>query len=268
MSLLLTIDQQQAIKPIGGFNSANNVAKSKFTQIATEVQDFDISELIGEAFLQAIADNPASYQALLDGASFYNCKGQLVTHKGLRYVIAYLNFATYINESYVNDTATGFVKKNNPNSDHLKEGERKNLQGRYRQIAFKAFELIREYLNIKNANYPLWCRSDSNNIHKTRFAGIKKTIGDNVQPRWIYLKDSLYNINTMIEDDYRAKDNVACFGTNNQFIAFTEEFLTNYVLDIEDFQGNGIELTSKDATGFYINSLNAGVFNYIAIKEK
>lgn len=170
MALLLTYEQQKNIKPI----SENN--KKKYSQLAKEVESLEIDKLLGSAFYQAVSESPADYTELLDETEFENSQGQTIKHRGLRYVIAYLNYAKYAGGSSFIDTATGFKKKSISESELLSTGEIKRLQQENREIAFNAFSLIREYLNLNRKAYPLWGRNSDKKTCKPKFYGIKKTI--------------------------------------------------------------------------------------------
>ena len=171
MALLLSFSAQQAIKPI----SANN--ESKYAQLAAEVESLEVDKLLGYAFYQAVSATPNDYGNILNATEFVDNNGNTVKHRGLLYVIAYLNYAKYIGESYVVDTYSGFVQKNRPDSERISSGDIKRLQQENREIAFNAFELIRMFLNKNRDLYPLWnCNSDVK-TYKPKFYGVKKTQG-------------------------------------------------------------------------------------------
>ena len=65
----------------------------------------------------------------------------------------------------------------------------------------------------------------------------------------------------------RSKKTVACNGTAGQVISFSSQFVTNYSLQIEDYEGIGIEVTFQNENGFIITSLNIGNFGYLAFIE-
>lgn len=169
--MILTYSQQQAIKKI----SANNA--QKYNQIAGEIEEHDLKQLLGVALLQDIQTNPTStYNAkLLAGDSFVNVHSQTITHKGLKYVIAYLNYAKYVGESFVNDTFTGFVTKTRPDSELLSEGNLKRLITQNREIALTEFDLIRQYLDCNCVNFPLWVKSATSKPYIPKFTSIIKT---------------------------------------------------------------------------------------------
>ena len=185
MALLLTYSQQIAIKKI----SANNQAK--YDQIATEVENSELIDLLGVAQVQDLQNNPttAANINLLNGSTFVDCRGNTVTQKGLRYVIAYLNYSKYLGESYVTDSFTGFVTKNRPDAELLSEGQTKRLMDTARKIAMTAFELIKEFL-IKNNNvYPLYNQNFTNKVYTPKISGLRTT------PRKNEIKQSQYLVN-------------------------------------------------------------------------
>lgn len=144
--MIVTFDQQQSIKKMGGFNSTNAVAQARYTEIASEVEELDVDLLLGSRMYQEIRDNLSSYADLLDGSEFTDCTDTTIKHKGLRYVIAYLNYAKYIGCSYVNDTWTGLTQKTRQDSERLTSGDIKRLQQENRQIGFNAFLLVKDYI--------------------------------------------------------------------------------------------------------------------------
>lgn len=171
MNAILTYEKQQEIKAV----SINN--KSKFEQIIKEVEGLEIDKLLGSVFYQDIANNKNNYNDLLNGCSFTNCNGYIVSHNGLYFVIAYLSYANYIRESFVNDTFTGFVKKQRPDSEMISQGDLKNLEEKNKQIAYNSFELIKDYLNQNTESYPLWnCCNRKITSNSFKVYGIKKTM--------------------------------------------------------------------------------------------
>jgi len=95
---IITWEQQTAIKKI----SANN--QSKFAQMEIETENTELRDLLGVALLQDLQNNPgtAANIALLAGTSFVNCDGQTITHKGIRYVLAFLNWCKSITDNHLN----------------------------------------------------------------------------------------------------------------------------------------------------------------------
>jgi hypothetical protein len=172
MANLLTFAQQQTYKKI----SANN--GGKYDQLAFEVENKELSDLLGVALLQDLQTNPAtaSNLLLLNGDTFTDCNGNTIKHRGVRFVLAYLNFSRYIGESMINDTFTGFVVKTRPDSEQISEGYIKRLQLENRSIALKEFEIIKEYLDSKTDIFTLWSCTSKRKPFTPRLTGVRKTI--------------------------------------------------------------------------------------------
>ena len=171
MANLLLFEQQQAIKAI----SRNN--QDDYVQIANEVEDVELRDLIGTELLQDLQDNPTDplNVKLLDPTEFENAYGNLVKHKGIRYVLAYFNYANYVGISNIKDTFTGFVKKVRQESESIGEGTTRRLIDDNRKIALRAFELINEYLCLNAIDYPMYRRSRRQNIFVPKISAPKKT---------------------------------------------------------------------------------------------
>lgn len=171
MAPLLSYAQQQAIKAI----SPNNQAK--YNQLATEVEENELRSLLGVALLQDIQDAPTSADnaTLLDGGTFTDYNGNTLRFRGLRQVLAYLNYSRYIGESFVNDTFTGMVQKTRPDSELLSEGTMKRLQNENRAIAMTEWELIKRYLDDNTDLYPKWGDSATKKPFTPRIIGVRKT---------------------------------------------------------------------------------------------
>jgi hypothetical protein len=155
---ILTYDVQKTIKEV----SLNNI--KKYNQILKETEDLEMYNLLGQSFYQEILDNytptttatttPDKWQILVEGGTFTNSCGDAARQRGLQYVLAYLVYAQYIVESYVNDTFTGMVQKVRPDSETVSQGTMKNLRQHNREIAFNYYESIKEYLCLNTDLYP------------------------------------------------------------------------------------------------------------------
>jgi len=177
---LLTIVQQQAIKPISG-NWAASIkitgGVNNFTQLQIEVEEKELKKLLGLAFLQAIQANPtdANYVKLLDGTTFEDCEGNNVSFKGLRYVLSYMNYSKYVSESHFGDTYSGMVQKTRNETTPLNSGDIKRTQLDSQEIALSDFEIIKDYLNENTSTFPLWNSIKSKKPYTPRFIGVKRT---------------------------------------------------------------------------------------------
>ena len=159
---MITWAKQQSIKPI----AANS--QKRFTQVEKEVCDYEISNLIGQKLYSQIEENPGNYKDLLEGCTF-EYGGETISHKGLEYVIAYLVFAAYSLENNLQDTYTGMVQKQRPDSETAPVGLVKNLAQRNREIAYNYFEATKKYIEI---TFDCEQRTEKT---KYRLIGIKKT---------------------------------------------------------------------------------------------
>jgi len=166
---ILDFNEQNEIKPI----SLNN--DKRYYQIAKEVESLELEKMLGCAFAQDVIDNYANYTDLLQGSEFTDVYGNIVSHKGLKYVLAFLNYSRYVGESYISDTFTGMVKKTRQDSETISSGDIRRLQQDAREIAMNAFELIRMYLNNNKETYPLWNQTSDKKVYKPKFYGIKTT---------------------------------------------------------------------------------------------
>jgi hypothetical protein len=169
--MILTLVQQQAIKPI----DQNNWPK--YPQIAKEIEESKLKELLGVALLQDLQVNPTSdnNKLLLNSTSFVDYNGNTIKHQGLNYVIAYLNYSHYLGSSNFQDTFTGFVKNKRPDAESLTNGEITRMQGDIRSIALSEFEIIKQYLNQNSDKYPLWACTGNKKIYCPKFYSVRKT---------------------------------------------------------------------------------------------
>jgi hypothetical protein len=171
MATILSYTNQQLIKKI----SANNA--QKYDEIAREVEEFDLKEILGIALLQDIQANPTTPTniKLLTGDIFTDVYGNNVNHKGLNYVIAYLNYARYIGKSFAVDTFSGMVQKNRDDSTQLSEGSLKRLIEDSRKIALSEFSNIKWYLDENATLFPLWNFYQSRDPYPPKIKSIRKT---------------------------------------------------------------------------------------------
>mgnify|MGYP001814677016 CR=1 FL=1 len=169
---LLTFQQQKAIKPINSNNEAD------YAQIEAETEAVELRKLLGIALLQDVQKHPDTPEntELLDGASFVNCNGQNVDHKGLRYVLAYLAFYRHTVNSGVKDTFTGFQRQDRSETRRLDSGDLKNFQAQFQEIAMSEWEVVKDFLNQNADKYPLWeCTNKQSQIYAPSFMSVRKT---------------------------------------------------------------------------------------------
>jgi len=178
--MLLPYSQQQIIKPV----SKNN--QTKFEQISIETQDLELDQLLGTVFYQEVVDNyvptttatttPDIWQELVEGSVYTGSCGNQITQKGLWYVLAYLNYASYINEAHIADTLTGFVQKTRPDSQQINYPAQKNLMNKNREFAFNYFDKTRDFLCVNHTDYPNWNVTKEKKVRDFTLKGYKRTI--------------------------------------------------------------------------------------------
>lgn len=184
MTPLLSPVQQQTTKIISAnWAKASKIAgsKSNYEQLAEEVEEKELRSLLGVALLQDVQDNPTSAAnvVLLDGGTFNDCNGNTIKFKGLRYILAYMNYSKYIYESNISDSFTGMVSKTRTEATNLGNGSKKSIQNDAREIALQEWELCKSFLNENKTTYPLWECGEGTQARKAyspRFRGLKRTI--------------------------------------------------------------------------------------------
>lgn len=180
---IVTLQQQQAIKPISQ-NWANTIKSiggvSNYDQLAIEVEETELQQLIGVELLQDIQDNSTSvdpkYTTLLNGGTFENCNGNTVKFKGLRYVLAYMNYSQIVTESFVADTFTGFVKKDRNDATALSSAERKEIKINVRNKALVQWDLCKQFLSKNSVDYPFWNCTRTRSIYNPTLRGYRTTV--------------------------------------------------------------------------------------------
>ncbi len=153
--MILTFEKQQELKPIAAS------FRPKYKQLATEVERVELPQLIGDVELDLSDDD------LLDGCTF-EYKEKTTQHFGLRTVLAYLNYAKYVSESYIHDTFSGLVAKRSEYSERISSGDIKRVQAENRQVAFFYFENVRRYIEVKYGDV-----QQNTNYHKPKITNIK-----------------------------------------------------------------------------------------------
>lgn len=160
---ILTYTQQQAIKPI----STNK--ERVFLQLEKDVEDLYLPRLFSTELAQEIqkqsgwdgvAPDPwlggseltgtMLYGDLLNGSTFDYC-GKTLTHKGLRYVLAYYLYAEYVQVSDFEDTFTGLVRQNRGETEHLSSGRIEKVRQFNISIAQTAFETMQKYIHANRS---------------------------------------------------------------------------------------------------------------------
>ena len=148
MATLINYTTQQLIKPI----SENNAGR--FEQIMVETEIKDLQPLLGVSLYQDLIQNSAEpkYVTLIEGTT-WTLNGKPYIMKGLKYVIAYLFYANYVEQVAIADTFSGFVQHTFAESQHVEAVEKRRIASMNREIAARYFEEVRMYMNHANVTY-------------------------------------------------------------------------------------------------------------------
>lgn len=154
---LITLANIQAVKSI-----SLNVNESKqLTPYILEAQNFDLRELLGDAFyLDLVSDFTASpslvdYSTLFNGGTY--TYGDNTYHlDGIKLFLIYCTYARYLANSNVISTATGLVHKTNQYSEKVEEKTISRLVSQARSGATFVENNLKDYLRRFSSNYPLY----------------------------------------------------------------------------------------------------------------
>jgi hypothetical protein len=154
---LITLQNIQAVKSI----SLNVNEVKQLTPHILEAQNFDLRELIGDAFyLDLIADFIAlpsliKYSFIFNGGQ-YTYQNETYYLDGLKHYLVYSSYSRYLANSNVISTATGLVHKTNQYSDKVEEKTIARLVSQSRSAATFCEENIKKYLERNKSSYPLY----------------------------------------------------------------------------------------------------------------
>jgi len=180
MAALLTLSEQNTIKAISP-NWANAVkitgGVKNFDQLQKEVENGKYKKLIGSAFLLDIQTNPTATDnvALLNGSTFSDCHNQKVKFEGIKYQLAFMNYAKYVGISDQADTFTGMVRQNRTETSPLSEGAVKREQRDAEEIAQSDFDLMVQFIIKNSSKYPLFHCNNKQSVFVPKLTTIRKT---------------------------------------------------------------------------------------------
>ena len=177
MAQLLSLSQQQAIKRISpnwAIAQKEPDGNTNYNQLAIEVQEYYLPQLLGRAFAYDIMENDESYTTLLDGGEFTDCEGNLSYFKGLRYCLAYYNYAKFVNDSRMEDTFSGMVYKNRNESTAIQASDVTRLQQEARNIAELEMEQLKVFLELNSSDYPLWNCTAKRKPYQPKIINVRK----------------------------------------------------------------------------------------------
>jgi hypothetical protein len=166
--MIVDFATQQTIRPV----SANN--QTRFEQISQEIENYYLPKYLGRAFAYDVQKNTGNYSDLLDGKEF-TCGDETYYFRGLKYILSYFIYSSYIEEIKYRDTYTGMVTKNREEANTITQGQEEKLKNKYRQYAESEVEVMKLYLNEAASSYPLWNCTSGTRPYTPIFTTIKKT---------------------------------------------------------------------------------------------
>lgn len=170
--MIISFEQQQEILPI----SPNK--QNKFNQIARDVDEGELVEMLGQKFKQTVdshlSDTGGKYFELITGGELLDG----TKFKGLRFIVAYLNFINYLDNSDVQDTFSGQRVQKTEQSEALSKGRIENLKEPKKKVVFNQWDLLKRFISENETYF-----SDFNKLATKRLYIPKATIITNDRVR-------------------------------------------------------------------------------------
>jgi len=143
-----------------------------------EAQEFYLRPFLGDEFyLALVADSLNSFVVYGDlwNGSTYTCGGKQYINDGLKIMLVYYAYGTYLNNAQDIITPNGIVTKNNNDSTPTEASSVSRLYGQSISAA-KFYEVrVAEYLSREKENYPLYdCVNISKQTGNVRITPIRK----------------------------------------------------------------------------------------------
>ena len=154
---LITLQDVATVKGVSlNVNDTKQLAPHIF-----EAQNFDLRELLGDAFYLALIDDFVAspsldeYTFIFNGGNYvYN--GETFYMDGIKQYLIHSVYARYIANSGVISTASGLVNKTNQYSEKVDEKTITRLTSHARSSATFCEEKIKKYLSRNKSDYPLY----------------------------------------------------------------------------------------------------------------
>ena len=149
MATIVNYTEQQQVKPI----SDNNAERFDQIMVVTEVKD--LQPLLGMSLYQDLIQDPtaAKYVTLKDGATWI-LSGKTYKMMGLKYVLAYLFYANYVEQVATVDTFSGMVQHTFAEAQRAESSEIRRIASMNREIAARYWEEVKLYIENNLATYP------------------------------------------------------------------------------------------------------------------
>jgi len=135
----------------------SNFNSGTLDQHVSDAQFVDIQKLMGLDFYNDMIRNytDTKYQTLLNGGS-YTYNNTTYTNVGLKSAIVFYAYSRYVLMGSQTDTPFGYIEKTTTDSIRVSDGGKKNMYKENKNIAFNYWENVRNFLERKSTEYPLW----------------------------------------------------------------------------------------------------------------
>jgi len=170
MIQLITYREQQTIKSIAIDDTA------KYNELVIEAQEFELKKALSEPLYNDMLDNiyDEKYQKLLNGDSWIS-EGNKYTHKGMKFVLAYLVYSRWIRRAHVIDSYTGLVQQRSDYAEHISEGTIKQLSSDAYEVAINALNETIAYIKFYQNLYDKYiCANSESKYRNPRIWNIRR----------------------------------------------------------------------------------------------
>ena len=195
MNALLNISDFEGFKAISG----NTNWEKKLLPYVFDAQNFDLKELLGNAFYLSVYKDVIAEPSLVLYSDLWNgCEwtvgSHTYRHEGLKVVL--INFAYYrfVMNANSHETAYGIVSKINPESESVSEKTIQRKIDNAKSSALAYWSDVECYLNDNLTTYPLWnssCNDGENK--KTNVSGVMVDYRNNFNFKYVKRKDRYGN---------------------------------------------------------------------------
>ena len=141
----------------GRVELSGNMHDAKINSRILEAEDFDLRELMGDAFYYSFLASQASapYTKLLAGGD-YVIKDITYTFYGLKPVLVYFAASRIIKQLDMHFTPNGMMQKRNEFSDHIESKDLSYNSNQLKNQALAYWNMCEKYLEANRTDYPLW----------------------------------------------------------------------------------------------------------------
>lgn len=136
---------------LGRVELSSSLSYDKLNPFIVLAQNCDLKPLLCPEFFYDIIKNyqQEEYQKLIHGETYSDEEGIERVFEGISPVLVHFTYARFIKTGYINNTPFGSVGKVVDHSEPITPEERETQNKEHRTIAFKYFNDVKQYLEIK-----------------------------------------------------------------------------------------------------------------------